>query len=111
MTRKASALPAEVERARLLALLNIYDAIAQAGARARLFYAADVYAKDELPTLLLAELRNQAVTLTALAPPVERAPDAHSIFINHMLSSMFPNLADLPAEQDGGYRGEGEPFR
>lgn len=99
MTRKATALPAEVERARLLALLNIYDAISAAGSRARLFYVADVYDRDEPPTMLLAELRNQAVTLTALAPPVEIAPDAVSTALSNMYLSLFGGLT--PAQEDG----------
>jgi len=101
MTRKINTLPADVERARLLALLKVYDAISAAGEKARSFYAdggmavADKFSVD-FSLALLVELRNQAVILSALAPPVERAPGPVDKALSNMYLSMFPGLADLP---------------
>jgi hypothetical protein len=100
MPRKTETLEIQVERARLLALLNVYDAISAAGVRARLFYATSGASLGDIPESLLAELRNQAVTLTALAPPVEIAPDAVSEQLTRMFLGMFPGLAThLPEEE------------
>jgi hypothetical protein len=99
MTRKATALPAEVERARLLALLAVYDAIEAAAQKARAFYAVGeptTVDHADFSVMLFTELRNQAVTLTALAPTVERAPTPVDKAISNMYLSMFPGLADLP---------------
>lgn len=93
MVRKSVTLVADVERRRLFALMAVYDAIQAAAENSRKFYAGNVYDKDEPPVRLLEELRNQAITLTALAPVVERAPDPASERISHMFDVLFPGLA------------------
>jgi hypothetical protein len=104
MPRKTEVLADQVERARLLALLNVYDAIEAAAGKARLFYVAGEFITErasEFSLIMLAELRNQAVTLTALAPPVERAPDPASEHINRMFDALFPGLVthtDVPGD-------------
>lgn len=100
MVRKSVTLVADVERRRLFALMAVYDAIQAAAENSRKFYAGNVYDKDEPPVRLLEELRNQAITLTALAPAVERAPDAMSEQLTRMFLGMFPGLAThLPEEE------------
>lgn len=105
MVRKSVTLAADVERARLLALVYVYDAIQGAASGARLYFVAGPPGKvdatnAEYNLALLAELRNQAVTLTALAPPVEIAPDAVSEQLTRMFLGMFPGLAThLPEEE------------
>ena len=101
MVRKSATLAADVERARLLALQTVYEAIREAAENSRVFYAGNVYDHDEPPVRLLEELRNHAVTLTALAPPVEIAPDAASEKIQEVYFSMFPGLRPTPVDEDG----------
>ena len=101
MVRKSVTLAADVERRRLFALMAVYDAIQAAAENSRRFYAGNVYDKDEPPVRLLEELRNQAITLTALAPAVERAPDPASDAIQEIYFSMFPGLRPAPVDEDG----------
>lgn len=104
MARKV-ALVQQTEQARLLALQQVYDAIQGAANGARLFFVAGPPGRldgtnAEYNLALLAELRHQAVTLTALAPPGPLVRDPASEQLTNMFLSLFPGLASTPAQED-----------